>query len=243
MRPAGVMANHGELQCSYCGASNILNPKPDTFICAKNPNALKSESDITLTMTLKGEQYAQIIPINLPEGTPPENFLGAIKDSFKALSQSMIMRAEFTLFPDRYQLIDPEDPEKGHVIRPEFAAMRDAKPSKHFDKLLKGEGFLPKMAYYPNGPIPPGPIASEPYFETYGADLATSKTIQDTFIRWIAGKSSLFEPSEQFTKLYEAGLAVEFIESELSYAEFIKLIEQRSETAPIDENDKDDKIL
>ena len=41
--PNGVLANHGELQCSYCGASNLCQPKPEDFDCAKNPNRPKDD--------------------------------------------------------------------------------------------------------------------------------------------------------------------------------------------------------
>lgn len=41
MIPNGVLADHGELQCTYCGVSNLYNPKPESFNCPKNPKSRK----------------------------------------------------------------------------------------------------------------------------------------------------------------------------------------------------------
>lgn len=54
MRPAGVLEGKGEIQCYYCGASNLYQPSPDTYRCAKNP---EDERDTELLYLKSDEDY------------------------------------------------------------------------------------------------------------------------------------------------------------------------------------------
>ena len=53
MRPAGVLANHGELQCFYCGATTLTTMgHPKDFKCPKNPDKKKD----TIVVILLGKE-------------------------------------------------------------------------------------------------------------------------------------------------------------------------------------------